>query len=260
MEASEAPAEPTGKILIILSDASTFPVEKKDGSVAQEESGVFVAELAKPLERLLDAGFEVTFASPGGKGPNLDLISTSLMAYLGNYWSKKKDLSLLEKMKAENNFSSPRPFASIPDDELESFNGVFIPGGHAPLADLGDNPDLGRILWHFHDEGKPTAALCHGPYALLSTIHSSDSPGFAYTGYQITAWSNAEERVIETMKGGTIPKVEDALTQAGAQFVSNVGLKLAGDITHDRELVTASNPTGVATLGEEFLEMLTGGY
>jgi len=156
MEAKEAPADPTGKILIVLSDSSTFPIEKKDGSITQEESGVFVQELAKPLEQLLDAGFEVTFASPEGTGPNLDPLSTSLMAYLGNYWSKKKDLDLLEKMKVENNFSHPRPFASISDDELQSFDGVFIPGGHAPLADLGDNPDLGRILWHFHKASKPT--------------------------------------------------------------------------------------------------------
>jgi len=257
---SEAPAQPTGSILIILSDASTFPVEKKDGSVAQEESGVFVAELAKPLEQLLDSGFDVTFASPAGKGPNLDPISTSLLAYLGNYWSKKKDFSLIEKMKNENNFSSPRPFASISDEELETFSGVFIPGGHAPLTDLGDNPELGRILWHFHKASKPTAALCHGPYALLSTIHSPGSPGFAYAGYKITSWSNAEEKVIETMKGGTVPKVQDALTQAGAEFVSEVGHKVAGGITHDRELITASNPTGATTLGQEFLEALTGGY
>lgn len=251
---------PTGKILIVLSDASTFPVEKKDGSLSQEESGVFVAELAKPLQQLLDAGFDVTFASPAGKGPNLDPISTSLVAYLGNYWSRKKDLQLLDKMKAENNFSSPRPFSSITDDELPTFAGVFIPGGHAPLSDLGDNPDLGRILWHFHNESKPTAALCHGPYALLSTIHSPGSSGFAYTGYKITSWSNTEEKAIETMKWGTVPKVEDALREAGAEFVSNVGNKLAGEITADRELVTASNPTGAVTLGREFLEMLTGGY
>ncbi|KZT59126.1 class I glutamine amidotransferase-like protein [Calocera cornea HHB12733] len=260
MEASEAPADPTGNILIILSDASTFPVEKQDGSVSQEETGVFVAELAKPLQQLLDSGYGVTFASPTGKGPNLDPISTSLLAYMGNYWSKKKDFALLDKIKAENNFSHPRPFESITDEELEGYDGVFIPGGHAPLSDLGDNPALGRILWHFHNASKPTAALCHGPYALLSTIHSPGSSGFAYTGYKITSWSNAEEKVIETMKGGTVPKVEDALTQAGAEFVSDASHKLAGGITHDRELVTASNPTGAVTLGREFLEMLTGGY
>jgi hypothetical protein len=59
-------------------------------------------------------------------------------------------------MELENNLLSPRPFKSIGDDELNTFDGVFIPGGHAPLTDLGDNPELGRILLHFHSKGKPT--------------------------------------------------------------------------------------------------------
>ena len=50
----------TGKILIVLSDASTFTVKKKDGSISQEETGVFLQELTKPLSQLLDAGYSVT--------------------------------------------------------------------------------------------------------------------------------------------------------------------------------------------------------
>jgi len=246
------------KVLIILSDASTFPIEKKDGSVAQEESGVFVMELAKPLQALLDAGYEVTFASPAGKGPNLDPLSTSLLAYMGNIWEKKKEMALLDKME-ENNFKNPRPFASFTDEELSTFAGVFIPGGHAPLADLGDNPDLGRILWHFHNASKPTAVICHGPYALLSTIHSPGSPGFAYKGYSITSWSNAEESLVETLKGGTIPKVQSALEQAGAQFVSTTSHKMLGAITVDKEVVSGANPVAAGPLANKFLEMLKEG-
>lgn len=50
----------TGKILIILSDASVFAVKKKDGSISYEETGVFLQELTKPLAQLLDAGYTVT--------------------------------------------------------------------------------------------------------------------------------------------------------------------------------------------------------
>ena len=48
-------AQYAGKVLIILSDADTFEVHKKDGSVSHEDTGVFLAELAKPLAKLLDA-------------------------------------------------------------------------------------------------------------------------------------------------------------------------------------------------------------
>jgi putative intracellular protease/amidase len=75
---------------------------------------------------------------------------------MGNFISKNKDNKLVETMKNENNLASPRPFSSISDNELASFVGVFIPGGHAPMTDLGDNADLGRILLHFHNSQKPT--------------------------------------------------------------------------------------------------------
>lgn len=69
-------------------------------------------------------------------------------------------------MKEENNLGNPRPFSSFTDEELATFAGVFIPGGHAPLTDLGDNADLGRILLHFHNSNKPTGAI-----TLLLTNH-----------------------------------------------------------------------------------------
>jgi hypothetical protein len=59
-------------------------------------------------------------------------------------------------MDLEKNITRPRPFHSITDEELKTFDGIFIPGGHAPLTDLGADPELGRILLHFHAEVKPT--------------------------------------------------------------------------------------------------------
>ncbi|KAF2683042.1 hypothetical protein K458DRAFT_432431 [Lentithecium fluviatile CBS 122367] len=99
---------------------------------------------------------------------------TSLIAFAGNWYEKKRELDLVEKMKKENGFSRPKKFSEISDEELKGFAGVFIPDGHAPLTDLGDNPELGRILSYFHSAKKPTAAICHGPYAFLSTKHAGD--------------------------------------------------------------------------------------
>lgn len=53
-----------GKVLIILSDADSYPVKKPDGSTTNQETGVFLTELAKPLQKLLDAGYEVTVCIP----------------------------------------------------------------------------------------------------------------------------------------------------------------------------------------------------
>jgi len=243
-------------VLIILSDADSYPVHKQDGSTTDQETGVFLTELAKPLEKLLDAGYDVTFASPSGKRPSIDPLSQSLMVYYGNWLRRRQENALFDKMAQESNLDSPRPFASFTDDELAGFAGVFVPGGHAPIRDLGDNPELGRIVWHFHNLRKPTAVICHGPLALLSTKYAPNSPGFAYKGYQLTSWSDAEEHLVERMQGGEIPKVESTLASEGAQMISTTGKKLGG-ITIDREVVSGANPMAADALGSKFIAMLS---
>ncbi|EIW60745.1 ThiJ/PfpI family protein [Trametes versicolor FP-101664 SS1] len=247
----------TGKVLIILSDADKFAIRKQDGgSVSQEDTGVFLTELATPLGQLLDAGYEVVFASPAGKSPSVDPLSESLLVYFGNWWTKRKDQELIKRMEIENNIRNPRPYGSISDEELQSSAGVFIPGGHAPITDLGENPELGRILLHFHNEHKATAIICHGPYALLSTKYAPNSPGFAYRGYKLTSWSDAEEKLVEILKGGKVSnKVESSLAAEGADMISTAGKKMGG-ITVDREVVSGANPMAATALGNKFIELL----
>ncbi|KAF2744807.1 ThiJ/PfpI family protein [Sporormia fimetaria CBS 119925] len=245
------------KVLIVMSDASSFPLYNvgAEGKEIQQPSGYFLMELAKPLSALLEEGYEITFTSPEGKEPTPDPLSLSLAAFAGNWYERKRETDLIERMKRENGFSRPKKFSKISDEELKSYSGVFIPGGHAPLTDLGDNPELGRILRHFHAEHKPTAAICHGPYALLSTKYAGDKD-FAYKGYKITSWSDAEEKFMETVVfRGEVPKVESALKEEGAEMVEGVSTAM-GSITVDRELVTADNPMGADALGKKFIEML----
>ncbi|KAI7970817.1 hypothetical protein EIK77_007997 [Talaromyces pinophilus] len=253
------------KVLIVMSDAHSFSIKKPAGSSTksqevQQPTGFFLMELAKPLTHLLESGYEVTFASPKGQKPVPDPNSESLLAFAGNFYERRRENALIERMKRENGFDSPRPFSTISDDELNSFAGVFIPGGHAPLQDLGDDPELGRILNHFHTQKKPTAAICHGLYAFLSTklVPRPNGAGeFAYKGYKLTSWSDAEEKVMETMLGGEIKKVEGTLRDAGANMVEGVREKV-GYITIDREVVTGGNPMAADDLGKQFVRMLAG--
>ncbi|KAL2823563.1 class I glutamine amidotransferase-like protein [Aspergillus cavernicola] len=250
---------PSKKILIILSDADSFPLKKTSGQDAgktvAQPSGFFLMELAKPLQKLLDAGHEITFASPKGQEPVPDPTSESLAAFAGNFYERRRENELLERMKRENGFNRPRTLQSISDEELPSFAGVFIPGGHAPLRDLGDDKEVGRVLRFFHQENKPTAAICHGPYALLSTKQAGDG-SFVYKGYKITSWSDAEEKVMETVLGGEVKKVESALRNEGAEMVEGAAEKI-GQTTLHRELLTGGNPMAADELGNRFVRMIS---
>ncbi|RAL13211.1 type 1 glutamine amidotransferase domain-containing protein [Aspergillus homomorphus CBS 101889] len=250
---------PPKKILIVLSDAHSFPLKKTSGpdagKVVDQPSGFFLMELAKPLQKLLDSGHEVTFASPKGQEPAPDPNSESLLAFAGNFYERRRENELIERMKRENGFSRPRPLSSISDEELATFAGLFIPGGHAPLADLGDDKDMGRILRYFHKENKPTAAICHGPYALLSTKKAGDGD-FVYKGYHITSWSDVEEKAMETLLGGEVEKVESRLKEEGAIMETGVSEKIGGTTLH-RELLTGGNPMAADELGNRFLRMIS---
>lgn len=247
------------KVLVILSDAHSFPLQRNTGhdagKVVDQPSGYFLQELAKPLNKILNAGHEVTFASPQGREPAPDPSSESLVANAGNFYERQREYNLIERMKRENGFSTPRPFSTISNDELTTFAAVFIPGEHAPLRDLAANAELGRILRYFHQENKPTAVICHGPYALLSTKKAGDG-SFVYNGYKITSWSDAEENLMETLWGGEVEKVESTLRNEGAVMVEGVREKTGGTTLH-RELVSAGNPVAANALGDRFVRMIS---
>ena len=250
---------PVKKILIILSNAQSCPLLETSGfdsgKIVEQSSGFHLQELAKPLQKFLDAGHEVTFASPKGKEPKSDPKSETLNVFAGNFFECHCEQDLVERMRRENGFSCPRPFTTIMDNELTTFAGLFVPGGHALLQDLGADAELGRILRYFHKENKPTAAICHGLFALLSTKKAGDG-SFVYAGYKVSSWSKAEEKMEELLWGGQAEKVESRLRDEGAVTIKGA-LEATDGTTMHRELLTGCNPLAMDALADRFLKMIS---
>lgn len=57
-----------GNVLIVLSDSDRLDL--KDGKVFK--TGFYLNELMQPVQALLDAGHEITFATPEGTAPSVD--------------------------------------------------------------------------------------------------------------------------------------------------------------------------------------------
>jgi len=146
------------KVLIALSSRDSVTVTRADGSTRQQETGFFLKELAQPLLRLLDAGYTPVFANADGSAPAMDPLSDSALWYL-SFAERAREKALLERMATEHGFASPLRFAAIDDGMLQGFSGVFVPGGHAPMEDLGDDRELGRILGWFHQQRLPVRSL-----------------------------------------------------------------------------------------------------
>ena len=133
----------------------------------------------------------------------------------------------------------PRNLAELTDEEIGSCDGVFIPGGHGPMVDLADNPDMGRVLRLFHEAGKTVAALCHGPAALLSAPQVDGI--WMFDGYKMTAFTDEEEDQTQAGRIGMLWYLEDALKNRGAVF-DDGDAAWVSHVVVDRNLITAQNP------------------
>lgn len=257
-----------GNVLIVLSDSDRLDL--KDGKVF--ETGFYLNELMQPVKALLDAGHDITFATPRGTAPSVDRTSIDKIYFGGDEAAMKASEAQLSELGLMSSGKSPViSLARVEQIGYDHFDAVYVPGGHAPMQDLLVSSELGKLLSYFHENGKTTALACHGPIALLSTL--SDARGFVtrfetagtakaqtdwiYAGYRLTVFSNREEEIAKGLLGGGEMKFypQDALTQAGGQF-SQAEVPFDGHVVVDRELITGQNPASAPAVAKELLSRL----
>lgn len=236
-----------GRILVIFSGKDYVSL-KGGGS---HPTGYFLSELATPLKSLLAAGYDIECANPPGTAPVMDRTSDTRQ-----FFASEQAYHEAKKLAGRPDIQNPRKLSSLSESELALFDGVFLPGGHAPMEDLYRDPQLGAILRYFHERGKPTALICHAPVALLSAREGED---WIYRDYRMTAFSNAEEQEAEksgSLGGSLSFYIGDALSAAGARL--SYGTQLwQSHVMWDRELITGQNPGSGEDFAATFLEALT---
>ena len=147
----------------------------------------------------------------------------------------------------------PRCLGELTDEEIVSFDGVFIPGGHGPMVDLADNADVGRVLRLMRDAGKIITAPCHGAAALLSAPEVDGA--WMFDGYKMTAFTDEEEDQSKPGKIGLLWYVETALKNRGAIFDGGDAAWVS-HVVIDRNLITAQNPGSTDAVAYAMLKRL----
>jgi putative intracellular protease/amidase len=256
-----------GTILLIASSADKF--ELREGKVIP--AGFFLNELAIPIMAALEAGYDFVLATPKGTVPVVDERSRDA-SHFGN--DDKAFHAAVDFVQNDPRIRNPRSLRSVIDDGLDGYVGMFIPGGHPPMIDLMQDPDVGEILRHFHEHSKTTALLCHGPAAVAASVPQTRAfyaamengdmdaakaaaKGWQYAGYQMTVFSNKEEAFVEetAIHGKLKFYARDALTTAGGILLTNDGL-FEPNVVEDRELITGQNPPSDHALTKLFLGAL----
>jgi putative intracellular protease/amidase len=238
------------KILIVCSSADTLALKNNKSA----PTGYYLDELAVPALHFIHSGYSVVIATPNGKKPVMDDKSNSLSYFKGD---KALHSAAVKFVVTHPSMQKPETLKDVAA-HTKDYVAMYVPGGHAPITDLMEDPDLGKILRDFHSKNKITAFLCHGPIAALAAIPKAKqfkkaliegkvelaselAKGWQYSGYRMTIFSNEEEKIAELDLLGELPfYCADALERAGAILENAPAWNPL--VIQDRELITGQNP------------------
>jgi putative intracellular protease/amidase len=160
----------------------------------------------------------------------------------------------LRQLQEIPGFQRPVALSALTDAELETFDAVFAPGGHGPMVDLADNPDVGRLLTALQRKRAPIAALCHGPAILLSAPERADGL-WLFDGYRMTSFTDEEEDQTEAGLLGMEWLLDNALKNAGAVFDDGPSAWVS-HVVVDRNLITGQNPGSTEATADAVIKKL----
>ncbi|WP_313050059.1 type 1 glutamine amidotransferase domain-containing protein [Pseudomonas soli] len=260
--AGQAAAAAKGEVLVLLS--SENQLQLKDGK--PYPTGYYLNEFGVPADQLLKAGYKLVLVTPKGNAPSVDERSIDPMYFGGDAREMQRIRQVVDSLPDIDDTLSVKEVLA---GDMGRYVGIFIPGGHAPLIDLANNPNVGALLRHFHQAGKPTAAICHGPITLLSAqqdpvayraaLARGETPAasdWTYRGYRMTIFSDPEEQVFEGSLKEQRLQFYPAKAMAGAGGDMSYAQAWQPHVVVDRELITGQNPFSDKALAKALLEQL----
>lgn len=226
----------TKKVLMVLTSHSEL------GNTGNK-TGFWVEEFASPYYTFIDAGVEVTLASPlGGQAP----IDPS--SQLDDFKTPATDRFETDNL-AQDKIANTQKISTV---NASDFDGVFYPGGHGPLWDLTENKTSIALIEAFLNSGKAVAAVCHASAALLNI--KSPSGDYIINGKAITGFSNTEEEAVQLTN--VVPfLLEDELAKRGADYQKAEDWHAFA--VQDGLVITGQNPASSELTAQKLLTQLS---
>ncbi|WON78402.1 type 1 glutamine amidotransferase domain-containing protein [Serratia sp. UGAL515B_01] len=223
------------KILMVLTSHDTL------GNTG-DKTGFWLEEFASPYYVFLDAGAEITLASPKGGQPPLDPKSSQPDAQTASTERFNKDTSAQQALANT---------LKLEEVNIDDFDALFYPGGHGPLWDLAENAHSIALIEQFQAQNKPVAAVCHAPAVLRHVKNEAGKP--LVMGKQVTGFSNSEEEAIQLTQ--VVPfLVEDMLKANGGHY--SRAENWHSHVVVDGLLITGQNPASSDATAEALLKLL----
>lgn len=115
----------------------------------------------------------------------------------------------------------------VTDAKPEEYDALVLPGGQINPDKLRMNKDAIDFIRQFAQSGKPTAAICHGPWTLIEAD--------VVRGKTVTSW----------------PSVRTDLKNAGANWVDR-------EVVVDGNLISSRKPDDIPAFSEAIIGALSG--
>jgi protease I len=166
-----------------------------------QTDGVEQVELTEPLKAIGDEGADTTLVS-----------------------LEQGDFQGFNHLDKGDTFTAD---VAVADADAGDYDGLVLPGGVANPDFLRSDDDAVAFVRSFFEQGKPVAAICHGPWTLVEAG--------VLEGRTITSW----------------PSLRTDITNAGATWVDE-------EVHVDQGLVTSRKPDDIPAFSakavEEFAE------
>ncbi|HET6721853.1 MAG TPA: type 1 glutamine amidotransferase domain-containing protein [Chitinophagaceae bacterium] len=166
------------------------------------ENGFEEVELTSPKKVLEDAGAEVEIVSPQKE---------KVKAWSHDHWSIELPVDV-----------------HVEDADPNEYDALMVPGGVLNPDKMRMNENCVRFAQHFLENGKPVAAICHGPQLLIETG--------LIEGRNMTSYSS----------------IKTDLMNAGALWIDR-------EVVVDNGLVTSRSPKDLDAFNKKMIEEIKEG-
>lgn len=160
-------------------------------------------ELVKPMEAAREAGAETVLVS----------------SEAGTVKTNRKDLEPGEELQADLGSKGV---------QADDFDAVVVPGGTVGADKLRMDQDLVAFVRSFVEQGKPVAAICHGPWVLV------------------------EAGVVDGRKVTSYPSLQTDIRNAGGNWVNE-------EVVVDNGMVTSRKPDDIPAFTQKMIEEIAEG-
>ena len=222
-----------------------------------EDTGLWLEELAVPYYAFKEKGYDVVVASPAGGPIPIDKGCMSDPFFTAECKKFMHDADAIGDLCHSVKLDT----LSFPGD----FDAMYMPGGHGACVDFINNPTLKKNIEDMYNAGKIVATVCHGPICLCECTQADGTTPFV-KGKTVAGFADSEEAAVG--KTDLVPYlIETRFKEQGANYEK--GDDWASKVCIDKSeagktLITGQNPASsaeaakavIAALGQAKTEQL----